>query len=211
MSWPFQPYKPAPSFRLKFIFKRFLAFTLAELLIAVVILGLIAGFTIPKVLTSIGDSQYKAIIKESLSSALGVIHNANLNGTANYTDGYATLPKLMAALNVVTSCGEIDSGTANNCFATVPCKPLTICQSWVSSGTLHNGASIAFTVAGVAPLNYYILVDANGPKAPNVIGNDQVVAGFSESARMLIPGGVHLSNGTNVDAINATFLTGLFK
>ena len=46
-------------------------FTLAELLIALAILGVIATFTIPKILTSQANSQRNAIAKEVMSMISG--------------------------------------------------------------------------------------------------------------------------------------------
>lgn len=56
------------------------AFTLAELLIALAILGVIAVFTIPKVLQSQTDGKYKAITKEAVatvSSAFSAYQSSN--------------------------------------------------------------------------------------------------------------------------------------
>src|ERR1051325_8786269 len=48
------------------------AFTLAELLIALAILGVIATFTIPKVLQAMQDNQRKAVFKEVIASLSGI-------------------------------------------------------------------------------------------------------------------------------------------
>jgi prepilin-type N-terminal cleavage/methylation domain-containing protein len=72
-------------------------FSLTELLIALVILGLIAAFTIPKVLSSQQNSQYKSEAKEAMSMISGAFQaysqvsqitastsNANLTTYMNY-------------------------------------------------------------------------------------------------------------------------------
>jgi prepilin-type N-terminal cleavage/methylation domain-containing protein len=46
------------------------AFTLAELLIALVILGVIATFTIPKVVQNQRDQRYNAVVKEAASAVV---------------------------------------------------------------------------------------------------------------------------------------------
>jgi hypothetical protein len=177
------------------------------------LLGLIGVFGIPKILTAVGDSQTKAILKESLSATIGVVYNSALSGNTSYaSDHVAYTSQLLQQLNVVKRCGYADTITPSSCFTTaIPCKPTSVCQEWVASGSLHNGASVAFTASGVAPFNYYILVDANGVLPPNVIGQDQVVAGFKPSGRMQIPGGVVLADSTNMDAVNSAYLTSLFQ
>lgn len=60
-------------------------FTLAELLIALAILGVIATFTIPKILTTQRDSKYLAIAKEDISTISGAYTSYKLNNAASST------------------------------------------------------------------------------------------------------------------------------
>ena len=60
--------------------RRLNGFTLAELLIALVILGLIATFTIPKVLQSQQNAQYKSSAKEVASMISGAYQAALSTG-----------------------------------------------------------------------------------------------------------------------------------
>jgi prepilin-type N-terminal cleavage/methylation domain-containing protein len=50
------------------------AFTLAELLIVVGILGLIATFALPKVVANIGESQIKSILKTNVASVNAILY-----------------------------------------------------------------------------------------------------------------------------------------
>ena len=56
------------------------AFTLSELLIALAILGLIATFTIPKVLQSVGNGSRTAIFEESVAALSELTYEGVLNG-----------------------------------------------------------------------------------------------------------------------------------
>ena len=56
-----------------------LAFTLAELLIALAILGVIATFTIPKILDSGSNSQWNAIGKEAAAMVSGAYQSYKLD------------------------------------------------------------------------------------------------------------------------------------
>ena len=56
------------------ILRHFTGFTLAELLIALVILGIMATFTIPKVLQSQTNEKRIAISKETIALVYGAFH-----------------------------------------------------------------------------------------------------------------------------------------
>ncbi len=75
-----------------------LGFTLSELLVSLAVLGLIAAFAIPKVLSAVADSSTKAIGKE----AIGVISSAYDSLKAE-NDGFVarstTMPQLVARMN----------------------------------------------------------------------------------------------------------------
>ena len=91
-------------------YSRSLAFTLSELLIALGIIGLIATFTIPKVLHSIDEARDEAILKAEISAIHSVLYAAWLDGSfTNQTD------VLRSGLNVAYFC-EPDNvaGPCNN-------------------------------------------------------------------------------------------------
>ena len=112
-------------------------FTLSELLIALAILGLIAAFTIPKVLQSTSSTAINAIAKEAASSISqaydGVRADQNGLGATSIT-----ADDIIAKINYVETIttGTIGDGTTNStCAATEPCYKL------------HNGAVMQIETA----------------------------------------------------------------
>src|SRR5688572_23853183 len=107
------PIPPTPKF----------GFTLAELLICLAILGVIAVFTIPKVLQSQQDGKYKSIAKETMGTITQAYSIYKLKNGPNASLGP---PNLMPYLNYVRSetSGQIDHSYGNTfkpCDASNPC------------------------------------------------------------------------------------------
>jgi prepilin-type N-terminal cleavage/methylation domain-containing protein len=134
-------------------------FTLAELLIALAILGVIATFTIPKVLQSQQNSQKVAIAKEAASILSGALQQASFQGTLNSGTRLIDLTPYMNYVSIDTSGTTLDaiSPIANiTCDATHPCI------------RLHNGGTFGSYEAnqsfgGTTALNYIeVYIDVNG-------------------------------------------------
>lgn len=142
------------------------AFTLAELLIALSILGVIAIFTIPKLLQNQQDSRRIAVFKETLATISNLndlmmkdgsittvaAEKAFVKDHLNYAQRCATQPDAEGCWNVPDG-----FGTAGNADGYI----------------LHNGATItSFNGSGLP--NYESLgIDWNGPaNGPNQEGND---------------------------------------
>ena len=68
-------------------------FTLAELLIALAILGVIATFTIPKIITSQQNAKYQAVAKETVSTIAAAYQQYKIqNGVSSSMSSYALTP-----------------------------------------------------------------------------------------------------------------------
>jgi prepilin-type N-terminal cleavage/methylation domain-containing protein len=66
-----------------------LGFTLSELLVSLAVLGLIAGLTVPSIVTSIEKTKTKAMAKSLLQATAEFFHTAYLNGElTDGADGY---------------------------------------------------------------------------------------------------------------------------
>ena len=88
-----------------------LGFTLSELLIALAILGLIATFTIPKVLTSLGNNSKNSIFKETFSIISQVSYQGALEGVLN---GNTFISYTRAHLNYERYCHN--NASAQGCW-----------------------------------------------------------------------------------------------
>lgn len=140
-------------------------FTLAELLIALVLLGLIATFTIPKILGSSDSGQKQAIFKETLSAIQLAFNQAALNGELRDTLDYDLMKEY---LNHVQACPvRCDSN----------CSDPAQDKNDEPGLLLHNGATICGfnqTFSANNP-NENVTVDWNGPDGPNTEGDDYIL------------------------------------
>jgi len=111
---------------------KFKAFTLAELLIALLILGVIATFTIPKVLTAQQNGKFKAAAKETAAMISGAYSAYYLNQAVSSTTRNLDLTQYMNYVSVRTSStvDYIQGGTTATCSTSNPCIKL------------HNGGTL---------------------------------------------------------------------
>lgn len=114
-------------------------FTLAELLIALAILGVIATFTIPKVLQSQQDGKYNAIAKEAVAMVSGAYSAYKLNNEPTASTSMGDLTPFMNYVKYETArtIDFVQTQTTRDCDGTV-------------SGCLllHNGAVLRYTLGG---------------------------------------------------------------
>lgn len=137
---------------IKVTMERFKGFTLAELLIALAILGIIATFTIPKLLASQQSQQRIAQTKEAASMISGAFQVAKQKGLINANSLPSDLTPYMNYVALVTDGTVIDSipsGANTTCTAGNPCIKL------------HNGGMLWFQnwyMGGPGPLYSYEMV-----------------------------------------------------
>lgn len=139
--------------------KSYSGFTLAELLIALAILGMIATFTIPKILTAQQDSKKYAVFKETISLVSSLAYAAQQSGDNTYFPNH---------INAVKNCPT--NASVQGCFSATYTGPGG--ENTQNGFLLHNGAS----VAGFGSYTYSngIAIDWNGLEPPNVYGDDQL-------------------------------------
>lgn len=133
-------------------------FTLAELLLALVILGVIATFTIPKVITSQQNGKLRSIAKEAAGSVSGAFQSAQLNGKISSASNFWAMTPYLNYVVIDSTSGTAVTdppGSSNfrTCSAAWPCL------------RMHNGANIITgdTFAGTAATNMiWFWADADG-------------------------------------------------
>lgn len=179
------------------IFIRKKAFTIAEVLITLGIIGIIATMTIPPLMNNIQDKQFKEAAKEAYSKAsqaLAQMKQDNGGDLTSYrTPWSAFKPVFMSYFKVAQDCNWSD------CVPDI--SPSTIYKSLDGVGAyVHNMNSGQFVTTdgmfwgiynGAAFLS--IAVDVNGyTKGPNALGKDTFM--FQLLNNNLVPMG---EDGTN--------------
>jgi len=169
------------------------AFSLAEILITLMIIGVIAGMTIPALRKDSTNKATATSLKKIYSELNQII---DLVKVENYTnkicrtglfDDPETFEKefVLKKLQVAKVCSESD---VEKCFGN---SELVGSEK---SYLLANGTAIAFMSAGTAcndgnDTNIDIYIDVNGPKPPNKGGTDQFKIGMNGLGRVYIGSG----------------------
>lgn len=150
--------------------KRALAFTLAELLIALVIIGEIATFTIPKLLQNQQNGQKKAIFRESVATIADILHTSVVTRTltVNVPPSQIFLPKL----NGVKVCDT--NSVSQGCIPAGTWAGI-VAEDTQAGVVLHNGA-VLYGIQPAAQSNGRdgFVIDYNGNNGPNLEGTDQL-------------------------------------
>ncbi len=175
--------------------KRKLGFTLAEVLITLTVIGVVAALSIPTLLSSSNDTSNVTALKKNfatLTNAIKLYQAENGSIAALYSGSHAdVLTGVSGYLNLIKNCG-----TAAGCWYTDELKTVSggvvnasaeaLLGTDYARGILADGTMIAFSSNGnctttpgnidVAPFVGAtcgdIVVDINGSKGPNIIGND---------------------------------------
>lgn len=127
-------------------------FTLSELLIALAILGVIATFTIPKVLQSQQDGKYKAVAKEAMAALSEAYQLYKLKNTVNPVNFNGLLITTYLNYVSVQTTGDVDRRYGQT--GSLTCNGGSPCLK------LHNGASIftdSWFTFGQANSQHYIV------------------------------------------------------
>ncbi len=115
-------------------------FTLAELLISLAILGMIATFTIPKILQAQQNGSNNAKAKEAAAMIAGAYQKAQMAGIVSSSTTAADLTPYMnyVSVDTATPIDDWQTGSTWGCDATVRCL------------TLHNGGKLAYDLMDFA-------------------------------------------------------------
>ncbi len=166
-------------------------FTLAEVLITLGIIGVVAAITMPSLITNIQDKHFKAMWKKNFAllenALLGVKQdNPGITICENFkTNSKEFIDAFLAHLDIVDTCGSngYDDIFCNETkhkwmqpwFKDLSGKYIVGAQS-VRHALLKNGARIFFIGDGHTSL-VSIGIDVNNIKGPNKLGRDIFVVG----------------------------------
>lgn len=186
---------------------KWLAFTLAEVLITLGIIGIVAALTIPNIIDNSEKHATVSKVKEAysiLAQATQQINNdcggdltaclANpyaADSDASETQAVASLYK--PKLSLAKDCTDGSSG----CFANVVYSYLddtnymgnmdTMPYSTNARFVLSNGISVGFKQRGTVSYLFWILIDVNGIKPPNKLGKDAFYFYYDNNIKALRP------------------------
>lgn len=136
----------------------FKGFTLSELLVALAILGVIATFTIPKVLQSQQDNSKKAIAKEAAAmvSEAFVLYKQENTLTSSFEP--RMLKKYLNYVKEETAGQLVDGAVTENSYA---CSATRVCLKLHNGGTLllEGGETFAATTNNRF---VWVLIDPDG-------------------------------------------------
>lgn len=156
-------------------------FTLAEVLITLGIIGILAAITIPVLINAIQENQYKTAYKKAYSVLSQALLKAYYDNTLTPING--------------TAGGEVEFPVIQNEFSvSKACDWQHRTECWDSSGELYraetgstnavpsfidkSGMAWRLRAVDAAMLTQNILVDTNGSKPPNKYGQDRFPFGF---------------------------------
>jgi prepilin-type N-terminal cleavage/methylation domain-containing protein len=131
-------------------------FTLVELLIAVALLGMLATFTIPKILNAQQGNSYKHKVREAAAMVSDAYQKYQIDTGASGSTGISSLTPYMnfVALDTNNVIDNVQGQGSYNCDSTHPCL------------RLHNGAMLNYktvTFGGIATTNaVWVHIDPDG-------------------------------------------------
>ena len=171
------------------------AFTLAEVLITLGIIGIVAAMTIPNLIFNYKVKRTVSILKEDQSIIAQVIKlSTEENGEPEGWQGQELLSeartltlvdKINPFLKIAVDCGTYDEN--GNCFMNGDYKFIngTKYENFATDRTaykikLMNGSSLLYYSYPTPMFRIYFAVDINGEKQPNTVGKDLFYFEYAE-------------------------------
>ncbi|MEZ4574912.1 MAG: type II secretion system protein [Vampirovibrionales bacterium] len=153
-------------------------FTLNELLIALVVLGVIAAFAIPKVLKAVNDNRQIAQLREA-AFILENTYYANRQAEINFFDGVANADDdlyhyLVDSINII----DASPTTKGPAGYSGGCNNASVANGYflLPSGMIISGLAGADTAASGSPRFQLVCIDVDGVGGTNLPGNDVFTA-----------------------------------
>lgn len=162
----------------QFIFKK--AFTLAEVLITLTIIGVVAALTIPALMNNIQDMQFKAAAKAAFSKASQAVQQMKVDNGGDLSTYYTTVnsfkPVFMAYFKVIkdcnlSNCAPRGTGCRSDIYLSLSGNKANSC--FTDEGQFVTTDGIFWGIDNSGSGSIYITVDVNGyGTKPNVYGRD---------------------------------------
>lgn len=194
-------------------------FTLAEVLIAILVIGIIAAFTIPVLTNKINNAKLITGLQKAAYTFSNMVNAAQVNmkmESWNFDLDTANLAKehITPYLNVAKDCGM---NTGEGCFG----KNYKLKDGTADSADYDNNADyykvvtgdgIAIAIKGIQGCTnenpsvcIEYIVDVNGAEAPNTLGKDVHVFQTLANLNAVVPYGTFKEGGYNKDTGKWTF------
>lgn len=177
--------------------KKKAAFTLAEVLITLGVIGVVAAMTIPSLIQKYSNERNSAILKEDYSILQQMMLSANDNGVfINLEQNDDTNERkwfeeyFMPYIKTAHVCyGESGcwSNNIKNLRGEVVYNGDVGCGQGSVTFVLNNGSYICIDAYGTNTVDVGLLIDVNGSQKPNIIGKDIFVVLFKDEK--FLPGG----------------------
>jgi type II secretory pathway pseudopilin PulG len=155
------------------------SFTLAEILLVLAIIGIVAALTLPNLLKNYQDSQYKTAYKKAYSDISQAFAQAISQNTLTPRTAWSDLDATTSEWNVMKSAFKVAKDCAPAQLSSCWADGDKVCTGACGLGSPKVGTAASFVDAsGRSWAQYYsyqsiYLVDTNGFKGPNKFGKDR--------------------------------------
>ena len=182
------------------------AFTLAEVLITLGIIGIVAAMTIPTLISEYQDKQFKTAYKKAYSDLNQVLMSALAYNEMPYRTGEYDINATTSEFAIIKSGFKVSKQCDKNTFYECWAKGDTLCGGSCSGGEgvdLDSGLPVPsnnadnpfIDVSGRSWVPYWpfqniYLVDTNGLAGPNRFGKDRWIFTFKDKDNARVSKGV---------------------
>jgi len=194
-------------------------FTLAEILITLTVIGVVAALTIPTLLQNTNQAELKTAWKRNFAEInQATMQIANESGgslTNAFADSNAMVNAYASHLNYITKCYSNDVYTplgsacwhADNSWYHLSGRKNE--ENWGAKLVINNGSLLQFNAVfpdctwGISPKHDacgYGIIDVNGFKSPNMIGKD-IFSFYITKPGVILPLGAQGGHVDNLDNI----------
>lgn len=184
------------------------AFSLAEVLIAMGVIGVVAALTIPPLMINTTKTETLSRLKETVSllekatadikyECDGDVFNCLTNRNAA-NDNATTRQEIAQLYKAKFILSKDCTGSTTGCFDSASYRALDGAYSstyvydsadWYANARfiLNNGTTLAFDWDGYAPFYFIIAIDLNNVKPPNQLGKDTFYYYYDADAKKIRP------------------------